>query len=119
MSRPKNAPIGEVECPQKGCTTKCQVFRFRQRTDGRQRFAGKLYCECPVHGRYGADGKQASQEYILENGTIWGASESAEKSGAAPDPIVPAAPAAPVSSSQGSPSPASSQKADRWAPIID
>jgi hypothetical protein len=89
MRQPKNEAIGEVECPQKGCTKKAKVYRFRQRTAGRSQFAGKLYCDCEAHGRYGADGKQAAQEYILENATIWGS----EKSGPENPAQVPALPA--------------------------
>lgn len=77
MSRQKNEVIGEVECPTKGCTKKCEVYRFRQRGTGAIRFAGKLYADCPVHGRHGADGRAGTQEYILENATIWGAKEKA------------------------------------------
>jgi len=108
MRQPKNEKIGEVECPQKGCTAKAAVFRFRQRTAGRSQFAGKLYCDCPAHGRYGADGKQAAQEYILENATIWG-SEKKEPANPAPVPAEPAhaaaKPAAPIPARDPAPMP--------------
>lgn len=70
--RKKNEQIGAVPCPFRSCTETCAVFRFKGRTEGRARFAGKLYCACPVHGRYGADASPASQEYILNEATIWG-----------------------------------------------
>ncbi len=89
MARPKNDQIGEVECPQKGCAEKCAVFRFRPRGDGKARFAGKLYADCPVHGRYGADGKPAAQDYILENATIWGDAKKPVNAGPAPVPNTP------------------------------
>jgi hypothetical protein len=76
MKQPKNEAIGEVECPTKGCTKKIPVFRFRQRTAARSIFAGKLYADCPVHGRHGADGKAGTQEYLLENSKIWGANDT-------------------------------------------
>jgi hypothetical protein len=68
----RNTPIGEVECPHKGCAETCKVFRFQARTEGRRTvFSGKHYAECPKHGRIGADGNPATTEYILENATIW------------------------------------------------
>lgn len=86
MSRPKNEVIGEVECPTKACTKVCQVYRFRQRGTGATRFAGKLYAECPVHGRHGADGKAGTQDYILENAKIWGDAKKPASTEPAPDP---------------------------------
>ncbi|HZT04336.1 MAG TPA: hypothetical protein VFA39_18965 [Steroidobacteraceae bacterium] len=68
--RTPNKPIGTVECPAKGCTLTCKVFRFRQRNEKRTRLAGLLYLECPEHGRIGIDGKKATQEYILEHADI-------------------------------------------------
>jgi hypothetical protein len=68
--RSPNKPIGTCECPTKGCSLTCKVFRFRQRNEKRTRLAGLLYLECPEHGRIGADGKKATQEYILEHATI-------------------------------------------------
>lgn len=98
MSRAKNEAIGEVECPHRGCTYKAQVFKFQTRAGdaSKTRFAGKLYAHCVLHGRYGADGKQAAQDYILENAKIWGTQQ------AAPVP----APAAPVTSTETAPVPA-------------
>ena len=83
MKRAKNSPIGEVECPHKGCNQLCKVYSFRPRTEGRKSvFSGKHYAECPVHGRIGSDGNPATTEYILEQGTIWGAKKPA---GAGPE----------------------------------
>jgi hypothetical protein len=64
----RNAPIGEVECPVKKCTRTVPVFRFRPRPNERmQRFANKLYCKCPAHGRFGGDGDEEMQLYLEEN----------------------------------------------------
>jgi hypothetical protein len=122
MRQPKNEAIGEVECPQKGCTAKAAVFRFRQRTAGRSQFAGKLYCDCPAHGRYGADGKQAAQEYILENATIWGSEKSGpELPAQVPALPAPAAakPAAPNLPAQVSAEPLPASSATRAKPVRD
>jgi hypothetical protein len=123
MKRPKNEAIGEVECPQKLCTLKVPVFKFRARGTV-TRFAGKLYCECPVHGRYGTDGKEGAQTYLLENATIWGAKpNAAAKDGPAPVKNTPASgqespalgkPAAPVQRPAPSPSAAAPAKKPRW-----
>lgn len=133
MNREKNIQIGEVECPQKGCTAKVPVFRFRQRTEGRSRYAGKLYSDCPVHGRYGADGKDAAQEYILENAKIWGSEKSAVITVPSPDPAPPKAAdptnsAAPVSAgplhvkssppAQPVPDPPPAKSSPWWKPIL-
>ena len=93
----KNAPIGEVECPQKGCAELCQVFKFRPRTEGRKTvFSGKHYAECPKHGRIGADGNPAVTEYILENAKLWGPTDPApDASGKNPAPASKATPAPP------------------------
>lgn len=91
----RNEPIGEVECPQKGCTDTAKVFRFRPRgSDGRKTvFSGKHYCECPKHGRIGADGNSTINEYILEHGTIWSPGSGTE-------------PAPPAAGSEKNPAPA-------------
>lgn len=76
----RNDPIGEVECPYKGCSEMCRVFKFKPRTEGRKSvFTGKLYADCPVHGRIGNDGNPATQEHYLEKATIWGANRPAAK----------------------------------------
>ena len=91
----KNAPIGEVECPQKGCAETCKVYRFRPRgADRKTVFSGKHYCECPKHGRIGADGNGTINEYILENATLWPATgPTAGGSGKNPAPASQATPA--------------------------
>lgn len=73
MAKVRNEPIGEVECPTKGCAELCKVYRFRRRSDDDKfaRFAGKLYAECPKHGRIGGDGNAATQEYLLEHAKLW------------------------------------------------
>jgi hypothetical protein len=121
MSRAKNEAIGEVECPQKGCTGKSSVFRFQPRGAGKARFAGKLYADCPVHGRYGADGKQGAQEYILENATIWG---DKAKTPAATGPAPVTAPAqidleeAIAAAKRPTAPPAARHWTEEWAPLI-
>lgn len=65
MKRAKNSPIGDVECPVKGCVRICQAYKFRPRTEGRTSvFSGKFYAECPDHGRIGSDGNPATSKYI-------------------------------------------------------
>ena len=88
--RAKNVSIGTVECPHKGCSRTCQVYRFRPRTEGRTSvFSGKYYAECPDHGRIGSDGNPATSKYIEQSYKPAGAGP--EKSGAtAPAPKPPA-----------------------------
>jgi len=124
VKRAKNSPIGEVECPHKGCTRTCKVYQFRQRTEGRTSvFSGKYYAECPDHGRIGSDGNPATSRYIETNYKPAGAGP--EKSGAAaPAPKPPArtppatsirsAPAA-KSDTPGTPAPGRAW----WRPLID
>lgn len=69
MNREPKKPTGECACPIRNCThEKLPVFKYRsQAADvSRQRFAGRLYVQCPKHGRVDAD-----QEFILENGKLW------------------------------------------------
>jgi len=75
MSR--NAAIGTVECPFKHCTEHIPVFKFRKRAPDEKltRHAGKLYAECPKHGRIN------DQEYLLSNAKL---DSPAEKNAAAP-----------------------------------
>lgn len=128
MKRAKNSPIGEVQCPYKGCTeARCKVFKFRPRTEGHKSvFSGKHYAECPVHGRIGSDGSAAINNYILEQGTIWGANRPA----AAPEPgpekpakNPPGAPASAPAPSRKSPAQSQSPKPEltrsSWRPLID
>lgn len=114
MARPKNEQIGEVACPIKNCEKVCAVFRFRQRTEGRNRFAGKLYCDCPVHGRYGADGKEASQEYILSEGKVWGDAKKPVNPGDVPVVPASATPAPPAAI----PAPERPQKSPEPTPVV-
>jgi len=80
--KPANPPIGDVECPHKGCSQRCKVYAFRPRTGGRRSvFTGKKYLVCPDHGRIGADGSQRITDYILEKGKIWGAKKPENAAG--------------------------------------
>jgi hypothetical protein len=120
----KNSPIGEVECPHKGCTEVCKVYRFRQRTEGRTSvFSGKHYAECPVHGRIGSDGNQASTDYILEHGKIWGAKDQAgagpEKTAKNPAGSPASAPAPSRKSPAQSQPPKPEPTRSTWRPLID
>jgi hypothetical protein len=97
----KNEAIGTVECPVKGCTEQCSVFRFRERGDSEKsvanrRFAGKLYGRCTRHGRFGGDaGDDAMQEYIETNSKkITPAAGDGRPSPAKTPASAPAAPAA-------------------------
>lgn len=105
MRRAPNQSIGTVPCWHRNCEADALVYRFTDRGGVRRRFAGKLYARCQVHGAYGLDGCEASQEYILENADIAGAKpKSAAQVDAFPEPEpeptpapvvnVPAAPAA-------------------------
>lgn len=73
MSKPRNPQKGTCPCPVKGCTHEVPVYTFTARSDDetRRRFAGRLYGDCPRHGRFGADGKEGMTEYFLENATLW------------------------------------------------
>lgn len=126
--RAKNSPIGEVVCPYKGCSQVCKVFRFRPRTQGRNTvFSGKHYAECPVHGRVGSDGNPATTDYILTEGTIWGANDAPEKSGEKSAPAAkskePAARTVPVKTPDPKPAhrapvPVPASKRRWWEPLI-
>ena len=125
MKRPPNTPIGEVECIQKGCSKTCKVYRFRERTPGRKSvFSGRLYLECPDHGRIGTDPKPATQDYILEHAKMYGPGAPApkpEKSGTAPAPAsataIPKGPdSKPAPKPATDPAPAASRSF--WAPLI-
>jgi hypothetical protein len=123
VKRAKNSPIGEVECPHKGCTKTCPVFKFRPRTEGHKSvFSNKHYAECPVHGRIGSDGSPVINEYILEHGTIWGANRPAgapepgpEKPAKNPAPRPAPARNAPEPKPQNKPAPGRPW----WQPLID
>jgi hypothetical protein len=100
VSKRTNTPIGEVDCPHKGCDQVCKVYVFRPRSpgaltiDGKPRktvFSGKHYAECSIHGRIGSDGNPAVTNYILTEGKIWG---PARGSAAAPEKRAEKSPAA-------------------------
>lgn len=116
--RAKNTSIGTVECPHKGCSRTCQVFLFRQRTEGRTSvFSGKKYAECPDHGRIGSDGNAATSRYI-EN-SFKPAGDGPEKPGAAAP-----APKPPVRTPPATSKPAARvtpvlQPRAWWRPLID
>ena len=69
----KNISLGKCECPFKGCALQVPVFKFRQRSDDpkKQRMGGKLYGECPAHGRF------IDQEWLLQGVTWQDGNESA------------------------------------------
>jgi len=104
-----NPQIGTVACPVIGCSESCAVRRFATRaaSDAARRQAGKLYFDCAVHGRFGFDGKAGMQDYILENGDIWGS----DQPGSADErpPTVPAA-APPSTREPTKPAPAAAPK---------
>lgn len=112
MSRPINPSIGTAPCPIAECGQVCQVKKFAHRAtkDLQRRFAGRLYLDCPDHGRIGADGRPGMQEYILTRGTIHGeepppapkAAEPTEPK-AAPNTPQPRAAAAPNKSNTAPP----------------
>jgi hypothetical protein len=62
MSRVKNEPVGDCECPIKGCTKSVAVHKYRDASGDplKRRFAGRLYCICEAHGRV------ENQEFLLE-----------------------------------------------------
>jgi hypothetical protein len=80
-----NPQIGTCPCPMKECAEVMAVKRFAARTDNalHARKAGKLYGDCPVHGRIGFDGSKATQEYLLEKSDIWDPDEAAQRREAA------------------------------------
>lgn len=73
----RKEPIGEAPCPFKGCGCTMKVFRFEPESDRPSMFKGRMYGVCETFGRYGADGKPASQEYLLTEANIWGAKKPA------------------------------------------
>lgn len=128
-----NPQIGTVACPVIGCSESCAVRRFARRaaSDAARRQAGKLYFDCAVHGRFGFDGKAGMQDYILENGEIWGSDQPgsaderpptvpAAAPASLPEPAKPAPAAtpkaAPTSAAPAPPNaPAPKKKFDLWA----
>ncbi len=83
MSKAQEA-IGSCPCPIAGCARTADVLKFRERatSDTQRRFGGKLYLRCQDHGRIGADGSAAVQEWILNHKEIKWRSERSP--GAAP-----------------------------------
>lgn len=102
MTQPKKQQVGTVPCPFPKCDCTCKVFRFEERSGRNSMFKGKLYAQCDTFGRFGADGRQASQDYILENGTIWGARKPEGEAEAEPEKPreKPASVPAPVATNQ-------------------
>jgi len=87
----RNPQIGTVPCPVVDCSESCAVRRFAQRaaSDAARRKAGKVYADCPTHGRFGFDGSPGMQDYILENADIWG-SDHSDAAAASDQPALPA-----------------------------
>lgn len=115
----KNQPVGTVECPHKGCTETCKVYRFRPRGEASRKtvFTGKHYCECPKHGRLGADGNPTLNEYILCNAKMETPAAPAPKADSPknrPPAQTPAASGAPASSGSSS-----APARGTWRPLID
>lgn len=79
--------------------------RFGQRaaSDAARRKAGKLYADCKTHGRFGFDGAPGMQDYILDNGEIWGSENGYAAVGERQAGAVPVTPAsAPAKSAPAS-----------------
>ena len=97
----KNPQIGTCPCPftetdpvtkkEKRCTEAMAVRRFECKAPAdalaRRRKGGKLYADCPTHGRIGFDGIAGTQEYLLNASTLWDAKKLEEHdTGAKPQP---------------------------------
>lgn len=82
--------IGTCPCPFQGCELTASVHKFRARSDNpaRHRYAGRLYCLCPKHGRI------ESQEWILENAKITNGGDQPANGAEAAEKAAPAKPAA-------------------------
>lgn len=106
MSSKANPSIGTCPCPTSGCKATCQVKKFQHKatTDGQRRNAGKVYIDCPDHGRFGFDGKVAMQDWILDHATIEGrpAVKVKPEASSAPASAASAAAAAPAASTSSS-----------------
>lgn len=89
----KNPTIGSCPCPMKDCAERGDVRKFapRHTRDTGRRLAGKLYMDCPKHGRLGSDGRLS--DWILENAKLTSAAD-APPPPARPEPPKPPAPAA-------------------------
>lgn len=123
--KPRNEPIGEVGCPHRDCPEIAKVFRFRPRGPAERKtvFSGKLYCECPKHGRIGADGNSTVNEYLLERAKIWepskGPGASADASKAKPSQSKEPASSTPKPGSASATSQAAPTAARGWRPLLD
>lgn len=102
--RAPNPSVGTVACMVKNCSETAEVFKYRASSDdkAKQRFAGRLFCVCPKHGRI------ENQEYLLEH-IQWSDKPAAPAASPAPAP-------APASSSPSSAPPASSSPPRPAAP---
>lgn len=64
-----NPAIGKIICPMAKCEEVAEVKEFKLRAESKHknRFGGKKYVVCRVHGTIGRDGNEALQKYIEEN----------------------------------------------------
>lgn len=92
MAKVKSPAIGTVPCPWASCKETAEVRKFATKASmpGRARFGGKLYADCPRHGRFGSTGSADFQDYILEHATLYG-----PEGPPAPEPAPVAAPVQP------------------------
>ena len=97
MAKVKSPAIGTVPCPWASCKETAEVRKFATTASmpGRARFGGKLYADCPRHGRFGSTGSADFQDYILEHATLYGPEGASPAPVAAPEPEEPAPVAAP------------------------
>ncbi len=109
-----NPTIGTVPCPIPKCARSCDVRKFapRHTRDTGKRRAGKMYFDCPDHGRFGFDARPALQEYILEHGKIEGATREEQRAEVqrAAEPIDVKTPPAPAAQPAAAPAPAKPPK---------
>lgn len=107
------APVGEVECPLKGCAEVVPVFKYAGSDDAaKRRFAGRLYAICPTHGRI------ENSEYLLCHAKLNGPGELPAESPAEskPQPTPPTTtPTSPRLENQKKQTPPWWQK---WRPLI-
>jgi hypothetical protein len=111
-----NKQIGTCPCPVKDCAETMAVRRFvtKAGSDERRRKGGKLYADCPSDGRFGFDGAQKMQDYLLENSTLWDEeeidAEAARQADQARRSQVQLAPPTKVTPAAAKPAPASNPK---------
>ena len=86
MSKAKEKPpvIGTCPCPEAGCAEVLEVRKYQERSGRGSMFKGKFYASCPAHGRVIDAARPASQEHVLERGTIWGATALAPETAREP-----------------------------------